>query len=147
MAEPIINGVQYDHGSIELRVGAKVYTAIKEISYSTKIERGMLRGTSPRKRGRTRGVKDDEASITWFRTKDGGFDEFLADHGHGYMEVEFDIVVTFGKNGQPTTTDTIKGCKLAGAENSSSEGSDPLEVKTDLDVMDIELGGLRPLAD
>jgi hypothetical protein len=141
MSDNIINGDAYDFGQITVKVGTKTYSLIKGIDYETKQDRGKIRGTSPGVRRFTRGTKDESGSITWLKDGPDGFDAFVKDQGPGFGEVELTILVQYGNNGQPVTTDTLKGCKLGGVKNGHKEGNEGLEVTTGLDVKHIDYGG------
>jgi hypothetical protein len=139
---PLINGKRYDHSSVTIKVKGKDYIGIKSINYSDSLEPGKLRGTSAQKLGRTRGEYDGEASFEMY-TEEAS--ELLSDIGDGFMEVEFDIVVGYADEGQPTITDNIVGCRIKKQEASSSEGSDPNVRKFDLDIMYVKWNGLNPI--
>lgn len=129
---PQVNGNRYDFSSVEFNLRGRTYVGIKEIQYSDELEPGDVRGTLPQRVGRTRGEYKTEGSCTMYRQE---FDELVADLGDGFGEVPFDAVVTYANDGQPTITDKLVGCRIKKAENSHSQGTDPLEVKLDLDFM------------
>jgi hypothetical protein len=146
MADPtFINGAQYDHGVVTIKFRGKAYAAIKSIEYKSKIARKMFGGTASFDRGRTRGKASFEGKIVWYKTDDGGFDELVSDLGDGWMEEEGEITVSYGKNGQPVTTDTLHRVQFGSDEASTSEGEDGLEVSTDLSIMGIKRNGKAPI--
>ena len=65
--QQLINGKTFDFSSIEITIGALSYTNVTEITYSDSLEPGILRGTSAKKKGRTRGEYNAEGSITVYK--------------------------------------------------------------------------------
>lgn len=138
----LINGYVYDHGDLTMKVDGKEIPDVKELKYSTKREIGKFRGTSPIARGRTRGTADFEGSMVLLRST---FDQLIEQWGNGWMEKEFDIVATYGNDGQPLVTDTLLGCTIVSDEITSSEGADANEVSIGLDVKGILRNGKAPM--
>lgn len=138
----LINGYIYDHGDLTVKWGGKQYDDVKELKYSAKREIGKFRGTSPLARGRTRGTIDFEGSMVVLRST---LDQMIAERGEGWMEFEFDVVATYGNDGQPLVTDELIGCTIIGVENSSSEGADANEVTLNLDIKAINYAGQAPM--
>lgn len=141
----LINGRLYDHGVVEIKVDGNVYGLIKEIKYKSAREIGKARGTSPMRRGTTRGTIDFNGSLVMYKSADGGFDRLITRFGAGWMERKFDIVVTYGDDDDPITVDTLVGCQFLTDEGGSSEGSDPNEVPMDLDISKVLRNGVPPL--
>jgi hypothetical protein len=143
---PAINGEAYDFAQVEIKVNGKTYSLIQEVTYSTKIERGKVRGTGPKVRQFTRGVKDEDGSLTWYKSGTGGWDEYVRDVGPGFMEKLIEsITITYGNNRNPVVTDTLLGVKLASREVSAKEGNEPVMVKTALHIIDSLDNGVDPL--
>lgn len=136
----LINGKRYDHSSVEITIGAKPYTLITSISYQHSLEPGVLRGTSPHKLGRTRGQYEASGSVTMYKAE---YKEMvraikLLNPTVGYMEVEFPVTVTYQEVAAgELNIDKLLGCRITSAEHSSSEGSDPVMVSFDIDIMKI----------
>jgi hypothetical protein len=138
-----INGKAYSHSSIEVQLNGKSYPFVKEVSYSDDLEPGEVRGTSAQLLSRTRGEYKAEASITLYK---GAAQELLDDLGDGFMEKEFDMVVTRKEDDMSTIIDTVVKCRIKKHESGSSTGSDPNEVKFDLHPMYILWNGYSPIA-
>lgn len=142
---PLINGNRFDFSSVELRLGnpsTLFVGGVKEVTYSDSLEPGELRGNHAQLIGRTRGQYSAEASLTMFKQE---FQQLVALLGAGYMEVSFDTVVSFSEQGSAVITDVLSGCRIKKAEDSGSEGGDPLTVKVDLHVMALIRNGVPPL--
>jgi len=139
---PLINGVRADWGSVEITINDKIVTGVKEISYTPTLEPGKGRGTSARLNFRTRGQQDFEASVTLFHLEGR---ELMAALGDGFMEVPFQITVSYSEANLPAVTDTLVGCRITKVEMSGSEGSDPLVFKLSLSIIDLLYNGVSGL--
>ncbi len=144
---PLVNGVRHEWSSIEIKLDGQVYVGVKSISYDDKLEPTAVRGTHPKKIGRTRGVYDANGSIELYLAEATIFRRALAAKvgGNGYKEVAFDIVVSYGENDFDTITDEIIGCRIKSDAGGGSQGPDALVTKWDLDVMDILWDGISSL--
>lgn len=146
MAEfPAINGYAYSWASIELVIARsgdsrRITRLISEVSYGESRDRGMGRGTSGRKSLRTQGDSEYESSITFFKHE---WDALVAEMGDGFMDEEFNLVVSYADKGRPVVTDTIERCLINAPSVDASEGPDPVTVECELDVMDILWNGKR----
>lgn len=139
----LINGKVFDFSSIELVAGPQTFSNLQEVSYSDSLEPGTLRGTSAKKKGRTRGEYDVEASISIYKGDLATLLGTLAALGlGGYGEAEFDINVTYSEGLDNVITDTLIGCRITDIEDSHSQGSDALQVTITLDVMELTRNGL-----
>lgn len=138
----IINGVAYSHSSCEISILGKPRLFVKEVKYSHNLEPGDVRGTSAQRIARTRGEYKCDGSITFYR---GGAEEIREDLGDGWMEQEFDVVVTLQEDGLSTIIDTIAKCRAKKDETGSSSGSDPNEESWDLDPMYLLKNGWNPI--
>ena len=140
---PIINGHAYGFSSIELSLGGTIKRGFKEITYSQKREVGKLRGNMNQVIARTRGTYDAEGSLTLYAHE---FNDLVAAWGAGWMEKVFTISVTYSEYGPlGTSCDVLYACTIINVEEGGSEGTDPLEVKIDLDIMKIKKNGKNPM--
>ena len=140
---PLINGLRFDYSSVEINANGSVLRGVKEISYSHKLEPGLVRGTSAQIQGRTRGQYEPEGSMTLYKQEAL---ELIQALGGGYMEKSFDLVVHFSDFGQPLITDRVLGCRIKSEEDSHQEGSDALVTKFDLSVIAVIKGGIDPIS-
>lgn len=137
---PLINGNRYEYASIIANIGGLLFSGIKSITYKQEKKRGKMYGTGVVKGGRTRGQLVPSASIEWYKEEYDLALAALVAQGlglRGYMDVEFPVVVTYEEiqNGFPTLiTDELVSCVIDNEEDDHSEGTDPLTVKTDLDL-------------
>ena len=147
---PLINGNRYSFASIELRLLGKRYFGVKSINYSDSLEPGEVRGTDPQLIGRTKGKYSADASIEMYLRE---FDDFAAQlasqagavglpNATGYMEIPFDVIVSFAEDGAPVITHEIIGARIKKSDHSNAEGSDAISVKNDLHVMVIRKNGV-----
>jgi hypothetical protein len=140
----LINGNTFDFSSIEITIGALSYTNVTEITYSDSLEPGILRGTSAKKKGRTRGEYDAEGSITIYKADLATILAELAALGvGGYMEASFDVTVTMSEGlVSIPVTDSLVGSRITNIEDSHSQGSDALMSTLTLDLMELSRNGL-----
>lgn len=135
-----INGRVYDFSSTEVKIGAVgVAVNIQSLKYSTGLEPGELRGTSPEVQGTSVGELSNEASFT-LSLEDG---VILTDAlGDGFGTKELQIVATFGDEGRPTIVDTLNRCRITKVDQSAESG-DPLVREFELHVPEILLNGKK----
>jgi len=69
----------------------------------------------------------------------------MAALGDGFMEVPFQITVSYSEANLPAVTDTLVGCRITKVEMSGSEGSDPLVFKLSLSIIDLLYNGVSGL--
>lgn len=129
MDYPLINGHRYSFASIELTVNGRKFLGFREINYRVVREPGVVRGAHPEPLGYTRGEVSYEADVTLYAEEAR---ELLDTLGDGYMEVPFDIVVAYAEEGQPVVRDRLLGCTIRRVEMPSTRGTDPLEVRFEL---------------
>ena len=137
MQYPLINGQYYSASSTEIQLQGKIYLGLKDISYSTGLDPGEVRGTRPQIIGRTRGTVTQSASMTMFMP---AWLEFKTALGVGFMEVPFNINIIYQEEGLPTVCDTIIGARITSVENSVA-GTEAIEKRLGLHVMQVLLGG------
>jgi hypothetical protein len=122
MANPSINGIEYDFSSITLQLGALsgslggsaslggaavglgaagsvgnlVTYGIKSIEYSHKVTRSKVRGTHPQAIGRTPGEYEASGSITLYKRYADEFLKTLTKNGSlGIFDAPFDLTVSY----------------------------------------------------
>lgn len=150
MAEyPAINGFAPSWASVEISILGEITSLVKGVEYSNARSRGMGRGPSGRKRLRTQGDDEPEASITFFQQ---GFDDLVdklsaAGLGQtpqrGWQDVEFEVVVNWERGDGTIATRTLERCLVDEFSESGEEGEDPIEVECTLNVMDVVVNGKR----
>jgi hypothetical protein len=143
MSDVLINGRRHSFASIKMRIRGTERKCIKEINYSDNLDQGEERGTGPEKLGKTRGDYKAEADCTFFKKEHV---KLVAEFGDGFMEEDFDIVVTYVETpGDGVTTDVIVGCNIAGNDAKNSQGTDPSTVACKLNPTWIKWNGKKPL--
>jgi len=140
---PQINGHAYDYSSIEIDINGTIYVGVKEISWNQTMEKGKVRGTNPQVLARTRGEYEAEGSITMYPQE---YTDVITALGDGYMEQQFNVVVSYSEVGQNTQTIRLLGCEIKSEESGGSQGTDPLEDAIDIDIIQVERNGLRAVA-
>lgn len=147
----LINGVRYDHSSLDIKVAGISTFGVKSIDYSDNLEPGEGYGTGAQRAFRTRGIYKAQASIEFWQYE---FDVNVVPRlqqrapGIGLLEIVFQIDIHFRTEAQITTavTDRLVGCRIKNnAKSSASGGSEAMSTKCDLDLMYIIRNGVNPL--
>lgn len=155
---PTLNGIRFDFTSIQFRVNGQVFPGIKSLNYKHSLEPGLVRGTAAQVIGRTRGQYNVEGDLEIYREDADNFLQLIApasatisgQTGTGFMEVSFDMSVTFQEaiqgSGPATQNDVLKGCRIKQEESSNSDGGGPSTLKYSLHVMYLTRNGRAALA-
>lgn len=145
----LINGIRYDYSSIEISINGITYSAVQEISYQHSLEPGILRGTRAGKLGRTRGQYDATGSLVMYKSDYQQLITLLQATNPltGYMEKSFLVTVIYEEIGSgELITDILQGCRITSSENSHSQGSDALQVTSQMDIMNLLENGIPAIA-
>lgn len=137
---PLINGRKYDHSSIELQIADTIYTGVESLEWTHSLAPGVVRGTRPEKLARTTGEYDAEGS---FSMPLEDYTELIAELGDGFMATSFDIVANYSNEGANNTNVVMVGCRITEESGGSETGGDPAMIELSLDVMRIEINGIR----
>jgi hypothetical protein len=139
-----INGHLWDYSSVKFRINGVRIFEVTDLNYKHGLKPGVMRGTGAKKRGRTRGTYDADGGFTITKAS---YQLLLQVLGGGgavpYMEVPFDIQVSYGENAGPTVTDVLEACRITEDEDSPSEGEAPATVKVTLDINEVIRNGIR----
>jgi hypothetical protein len=167
LAEPLINGVQYDYSSLEVKVRGKpiLGRAFTAVSYKESLKPGKVRAGHPQALGRTRGEYDAEGSLEVPKTHLHTFLKELCGEAAvqgmaagaiagsvsagnvtiGYLESSFLLTVSYGDIGQASQEDTLVGCKITDIDENHKAGPDGLMVSLSLDIAYILRNKLPPM--
>jgi hypothetical protein len=155
LIDQLVNGHRYAFTSIVATILTpmpRIVTQITAINYETSRDIGILRGTSAKKLGRTRGEFDFTGSMTLYKEE---FDRLVTElkkapfpPGAGFGEKVFQITVQYGE-APPSipSLDTLVGATITRISQNNSQGPDALMVDLDLDYMDILYNGSSPVVD
>jgi hypothetical protein len=115
---------------------------IASIKWSDKVSPGVVRGTSGgRKKARTVGDYECEASITFYRNGWEQFREGLAAKSKQITLVGFDILIQHTPPGSAAVLKTkVVGCRVIGRTADMAEGSEADKIEVPIDVMRVEEG-------
>jgi hypothetical protein len=139
---PEINGFAPSWSSVEIAIGGiKKIVASKSIKYRNPLTIGKGFGTSAHKIMRTRGQQEPTGTWEVYRS---AWDMLLADGlaiggRFGFAEISLPIVVSYAEPSNPvmTVVDTLLGVRCHSPEVGGQEGTDPLSVTFELDIMEI----------
>ena len=158
---PLINGVRHSFASIELKMGAQIFTGFKSINYSRKRNRALVRGNSPDPIAKTKGdneyAGDCELYLAEWNLFQSQANSGLAvtvgpvtvgigGAGGGYGDQFFKVTVSYNENGFDLVQDVLLGCSIDSTEASQSQSPDPLVRKIDLSPLKILFNGIEDLA-
>jgi len=143
---PKINGVVFDHSSVELNILNVLFYGVKSISYSHKLTPGKAKGNRAQVVGRTRGPYEAEGELELYRAEFDAMCLLLSSRGKGIMEYSIPVIsVSFSENLIDVSQDKLIGVRLTSNEFTSTEGESPLTVKCKLDIMQLLPNGLPPI--
>ncbi|MBX3131638.1 MAG: hypothetical protein KF718_33285 [Polyangiaceae bacterium] len=146
---PAVNGFHPSWVEMNISIQGEVTRLVKSIEYSNAKTRGMGRGPGTgKKKIRTRGTSEPEASIAFYALGFRDFRRKLAETGAAltpprhWQDVEFDITVSYENPDGDIETDQIERCLVNEWSKSSEDDSEePVVVECTLDVMDVRLDG------
>lgn len=145
---PDISGWSHSWSSVEISIaGIKKVVATKSLKYKDPLQIGKGWGTSPNKIIRTRGQSDPTGTWEVYRS---AWDMLMRDvlvagapSGKlGFSETPFLINVSYGEPSNPllTVSDELMGVRIHSPEGGGQEGTDPLTIPFELDIMRIVWG-------
>jgi hypothetical protein len=146
---PLINGQRLAFASIEPAVNGLpiLGRAFTSIDYSDAIARGVVRGAGPLPIGFTRGDYSAEGSLEIPKEEEDLFlAAITANTGRGFLEVSFEVQVSYGGLFEQLSVDHLHGCRLNGTGQSHQRGPDGLVVRFPLYIHYIVHNGRMPLS-
>ncbi len=137
---------EFGFQSAEIRVNNKVFRGITEYAFGSTLEPGQVRGTSPRKLGRTRGILTDTLSFTIQKREYENLRRTVAPNGLGYMEFPFLFQAQMYEVGHTPITDECIGVRITGDEElpGNAESAESAKVRVTCDVMILIRSGEDP---
>jgi hypothetical protein len=146
MNYPTINGSAVSFAELFFSVAGPPVKGVKAINWSRSIERGKVYGTSRRKLSMTSGQADYEADFELYEADWFDLMPQLAQLGKGGVaDAIFSVSLSYvmaDDEGLKVHTAALKGCRVKKEGQSHSQGTEPLSVKIDLDVMEIVVDGI-----
>jgi hypothetical protein len=140
----------YDYQNVKTEIGTTKVKA-KSVSWSETVESEKIYGSGRKAVDYTDGrhtVEDGTATLEYAE-----WCNLIAAIGPGFMRKRnrFDWSLIHEHDGNPVTTDTLKGVRIIGSSRDNEEGPTPLEVEFTFQVLDVEHGspdgGIDPFAD
>jgi len=124
----MFNSRQYEFADITVIMAGRDVTGIRGVSYTSKIEREHLHGKGRYPMSIQSGNVTYEGSVTVVQSELEG----LQKAGKGSLfNLNVDIVVAYGNpsNGDPITTDVIKGVRFTEEKKESKQGDKFMEIE------------------
>ncbi len=144
----LINGRDYSYASLEISVvragrSSEIFVKIDEISYSDKLDIGLVRGTNVAPLGWTKGQYNPEEGS--MRMSKSDFQRGIVEAiGDGWMGANVQILVKYSDDGEPVITDKINA-RINGASDAHSSGPDNLKTNVSFQPIMIERNGVKPI--
>lgn len=145
----LINGDEYDHGSLEFTADGFPVSAVESVNWESTGDSADRYGTSRTPQASTLGTVSHSADFeiplsVWTNVVIPKLNALSG--GRGYMAARFDITLTFGSFGMPSTKVEIRGCRVTGDSGGSSQGADPTKRTINVRPMEIKTNGVLSLA-
>lgn len=141
---PIVikQGYHYSHTSFKTKVMGLPIEGVRELNYKITVNRTEVRGHPREPLGHTIGEVAYEASLTMLRAYWDALKARIRDtYGRAPMDAQGPVTFTLSERGLPTKIVAIDINGLAEMDTSSSQGTDPNEVKIALTVASIKEDG------
>jgi hypothetical protein len=124
----MINGNVYDFESIKMELPTGLAITFEKISYKDKKDDEVITGSNGLPIGIGRGEYSGECEIELGRYEYDQLDEYAADENGGFYNMPpIPIVVSYGHEGQPITTDTLR-VHFTERDFSSAKGDKNLKI-------------------
>jgi hypothetical protein len=139
MAVPIINGVNYDWGSISLVLFGTPITQITKINYSRKQKKENNYGAGSVPVSRGYGNIEFEGTIELYT--DQWMQIIASAPNNDPLQIPpFDISVIFANNGQPPVKDVLRSVEFTEDAFAATQGETKLMVNVPLIIAQIDRG-------
>ena len=146
---PNINGFSPSWASIEFKFAGSPIVTVQSIDYAPSNDSKEVYGTNPNPLSVTRGKIANKAKAKMLLAEADTLLGALAAQdftgNNAYGDIFFDVNVTYTESGFNQISDTLRGCRVYGVEQSSSEGPDAIMVTLDLRPLVILRNG-RPMS-
>lgn len=141
---PNDTGFDFAWASVEIAIGGlRMVVGTRSIKYSEPLTMGKAYGTAGEKIIRTRGTIDPTGTWELYRSSWDAIMEQLTLQGSiGFAERTLPITVSMAEPSNPllTTADILEGVRIHSPDAGGSEGTDPLIVTVQMDIMRIRWG-------
>lgn len=148
---PFVNGFRPSWASIEFKISiaggapGSAIIGMQSIDYKISRERKKTQGTNVKPLAKTRGKVDFTCKIKLLLAEWTNLIAQLAAQdptgNNAYGDVFFQLNVKYAEANMAIINDTILGCTIDSAEQSSADGSDDIMVESELNPLDILRSG------
>lgn|GEM_PF-4161868 len=152
-----INGNRYAFQNVSLQLAGidLVRGVLMSINYKPTQQPGNVQGNQVVSMGRTVGYGECTGDFEMLESDANDFNQALVNYAAGQgvtnapiMTIDFDAVVSYSVDlVSAVITDTLKGCRITGIDNSRSKGTDALTKKYELIIQRCLLNGLSAFGD
>ena len=141
---PIVvkQGYHYSHASFKTRILGLLLEGVRELNYKVTVNRTAVRGHPREPLGHTIGEVEYEASVTLLRAYWDAIKERIRNtYGRAPMDAQGMVTFSIVERGMTSKRIDIEINGLAELDSSSSQGTDPNEVKVGFTVLSIKEDG------
>lgn len=143
---PQIQGRYHSWASIEIAAGDFETPDFAKLDWDDTLEPGQVRGTGPRKRGRTTGEYNCAASMGMYLDSATRFMKQLAQTNKSIGLVPFDVLGHWSEDdGGEVHEVKLVGCRIKKRQQSNAPGTDATTVEFELDPMFVYVDGVALL--
>jgi hypothetical protein len=139
-----INGKGHDYNSIKVTIDDEEYLGVTSVNYKPERQPGVGYGTHAQPIVFTEGQLNNTAAITLIKDTAKKIRAKLAakaSSGQSWMDVRFDITVSYETGDIDLATDYVIQARVVSVENNHSAGTDALVEAWDLNPLDIKIDG------
>lgn len=145
-AQTLINGNRHSFVNLDIVANGTPIPkgAITAVNYNPTQEPGLVQGNLNVPTGRTQGYASATGSIEILLSE---FNDFILSLSGGnpliaYMDVDFDIIVSYSINDVDVVTDSLLGCRISGSDASNAQGNDATKRTLNLSIMRVFQNGI-----
>lgn len=143
----MINGKVFDWEDVSIGLPHGVAVGIKDISYDDELEVEQAYGKGNKAMGYGTGNYKSSGKMTLFREEYDKLLEYAKSTGKAFYRVPpFPVTVSYANDGQPVSTDVLRGCKINKRSWKNAQGNKELTVDLDFVITDsIVSNGLKAI--
>ncbi|TEB09141.1 hypothetical protein [Pelotomaculum propionicicum] len=143
----MINGKMFDWEDVSIGLPHGVALLIKDISYDDELEVDPAYGKGNKAVGYGTGNYKASGKMSILREEYDKFIDYAKSTGKAlYRLPPFPITCSYANDGEPVSTDVLRGCKISKRSWKAAQGSKELTVDLDFTITDsIESNGLKAI--
>lgn len=121
----MINGREYQWSDVHIMIGGRLITRVRSVSYKRSKEKEAVYGAGDEPVSIQSGNVSYEGEVVMLRSE---YEALAASGGGSVLEMQVDMVVSYGNPPDAMVTDKLLGCQFTEEENSMAQGDKNEEV-------------------